>query len=322
MRILILTLGSRGDVQPFAALASALAGRGHDVAVATSRGFEAMIEAAGAQAVPLSVDIQALAQSPEIRRALRSLRGKIKAWRMSKDMMRRLLDDMRRSHGLRVTVVTEAGPDAAATAGADSLIAGADSLTATAAEADQAQLALQGAHEALGTYPPALVRPLLQELWIVGGLEIRGYPVGGTYLGPRMLLASDHLRTAADRIHAERFFHHEFSSYLFLLPGFPEAAYLPDYEALLEATQEHAPAAEAETWRRQGFVSDYGRSSLENDVNTYAELLMADPAELLRLGDAFPRIAIKARLLAGYYAGLHPDLKAQLARGPAAALLR
>ena len=94
MRILILTLGSRGDVQPFAALASALAGRGHDVTVATSRGFEAMIEAAGAQAVPLSVDIQALAQSPEIRRALRSLRGKIKAWRMSKDMMRRLLDDM------------------------------------------------------------------------------------------------------------------------------------------------------------------------------------------------------------------------------------
>lgn len=239
---------------------------------------------------------------------------------------RRLLDDMRRSHGLRVTVVTEAGPDAAAAT------AGADSLTATAAEADQAQLALQGAHEALGTYPPALVRPLLQELWIVGGLEIRGYPVGGTYLGPRMLLASDHLRTAADRIHAERFFHHEFSSYLFLQPGFPEAAwlaanapeaaYLPDYEALLEATQEHAPAAEAETWRRQGFVSDYGRSSLENDVNTYAELLMADPAELLRLGDAFPRIAIKARLLAGYYAGLHPDLKAQLARGPAAALLR
>ena len=94
MRILILTLGSRGDVQPFAALASALNGRGHDVTVSTSRGFEAMIAAAGARAAPLSVDIQALAQSPEIRRALRSLRGKIKAWRLSKDMMRQQLDDM------------------------------------------------------------------------------------------------------------------------------------------------------------------------------------------------------------------------------------
>ena len=81
-------------MQPFAALAAALTGRGHDVTIATSRGFEAMIEAAGARAVPLSVDMQAMLASPEIRQALRSFRGKIRAWRASKDMMRQQLDDM------------------------------------------------------------------------------------------------------------------------------------------------------------------------------------------------------------------------------------
>ena len=94
LRVLILTLGSRGDVQPYAALAGALKARGHDVAIATSRGFEALIEAGGARAVPLSVDFQALMQAADINQALRSLRGKIKAFRAAKDLMRQQLDDM------------------------------------------------------------------------------------------------------------------------------------------------------------------------------------------------------------------------------------
>lgn len=48
---------------------------------------------------------------------------------------------------------------------------------------------------------------------------------------------------------------------------------------------------------------------------------MADPAELVRLAEAFPPVEAKARLLACYYARLNPDLEAGLARGPAAGLL-
>ena len=94
MRTLILTLGSRGDVQPYVALAGALKARGHDVTVATSRGFEALIEAGGARAAPLSVDFQELLRAADINQALRSLRGKVKAFRASKDLMRQQLDDM------------------------------------------------------------------------------------------------------------------------------------------------------------------------------------------------------------------------------------
>ncbi len=94
MRILILTFGSRGDVQPYVALGAALRARGHEVTLSTGRGFEAMIEAAGLAAAPLSVDIRDLLESPEIKQALHSLAGKLRAWRASKTMMRRLFDDM------------------------------------------------------------------------------------------------------------------------------------------------------------------------------------------------------------------------------------
>ena len=94
MRILILTFGSRGDVQPYVALGAALRTRGHEVAVSTGRGFEAMIEAGGLAAVPLSVDVRDLLETPEIQGALHSFAGKVRAWRASRAMMRRLFDDM------------------------------------------------------------------------------------------------------------------------------------------------------------------------------------------------------------------------------------
>lgn len=93
MRILILTLGTRGDVQPYVALGSQLRDRGHDVTISTGRGFGAMIEAQGLRAAPISTDVRALLQSPEIQRALRTLRGKVAAWRTSKAMVRQQLDD-------------------------------------------------------------------------------------------------------------------------------------------------------------------------------------------------------------------------------------
>ena len=94
MHVLIMTLGSRGDVQPYLALGRELRKRGHEVTLSTGRGFEAMIEAAGLQAAPLSDDVRDLLQTPEIRAALRSFSGKIRAWRAFRGLARRQLDEM------------------------------------------------------------------------------------------------------------------------------------------------------------------------------------------------------------------------------------
>lgn len=80
-KILIATLGTRGDVQPYAALAQELVLQGADVVLSTGEGFEDMIERAGARARPVPVNYQTLVQQEDIRAALHSLKGMIRAAR-------------------------------------------------------------------------------------------------------------------------------------------------------------------------------------------------------------------------------------------------
>ncbi|TQV83843.1 glycosyltransferase [Denitrobaculum tricleocarpae] len=93
MKILIFTMGSRGDVQPYLALGRALLDRGHEVTLSCSRDFDEMIETAGLTPAPLSIDIRALLESPEIQEALAGFTAKIRAWRQFRPLMRRLLDE-------------------------------------------------------------------------------------------------------------------------------------------------------------------------------------------------------------------------------------
>ena len=63
MRILILTFGTRGDVQPYVALAHAAIAAGHDAAVCTAEGFRPLVENSGVPYLPMSNDMLDLIQS-------------------------------------------------------------------------------------------------------------------------------------------------------------------------------------------------------------------------------------------------------------------
>ncbi|HEY4149816.1 MAG TPA: glycosyltransferase [Chitinophagaceae bacterium] len=72
MRYGIITTGSRGDVQPFVALALALKEKSHDVTIVASENFRDFIEGFGVTFVPVSGDSEQLINSPD---ALRLLEG-------------------------------------------------------------------------------------------------------------------------------------------------------------------------------------------------------------------------------------------------------
>ncbi len=82
-KVLIASLGSRGDVQPYVALAKELTRLGAEVTVCTGEGFEDMIESAGARARPAPINIQTLLQTTELKEALFTLKGKINAARQT-----------------------------------------------------------------------------------------------------------------------------------------------------------------------------------------------------------------------------------------------
>ena len=65
MKIVLLTLGTRGDVQPYAVLGKAFKDRGHEVILSTGKNFESLAQEYGIQFVPVKADFQQLVNSPE-----------------------------------------------------------------------------------------------------------------------------------------------------------------------------------------------------------------------------------------------------------------
>jgi sterol 3beta-glucosyltransferase len=93
LNVTIVTLGTRGDVQPFVALGAGLKEAGHEVTLVTGKGFGTMVSGRGLRYVALDMDLLELAQSPEGRAALRSPRGALRMARGLMPIVRKMLVD-------------------------------------------------------------------------------------------------------------------------------------------------------------------------------------------------------------------------------------
>src|SRR5262245_10475499 len=71
MNIILMAFGSRGDVQPFLALAVALRDRGHKVMLAASNDFEAQINAYGIPYIRIPTNILEVSQKNSSKQATR-----------------------------------------------------------------------------------------------------------------------------------------------------------------------------------------------------------------------------------------------------------
>jgi sterol 3beta-glucosyltransferase len=70
MKIALLTLGTRGDTQPFIALGKALQARGHDVVLGAPENFQKWVEGHGLVYHSIGVDMRSFVQSLEARRVM------------------------------------------------------------------------------------------------------------------------------------------------------------------------------------------------------------------------------------------------------------
>ncbi len=84
MKITILTLGTRGDVQPYAVLGKALQKKGHKVTLSTAKNFEQLVVSYGIDFVPVEADFQAILDSEEGKKMLKgnpfTIRKNLKTW--------------------------------------------------------------------------------------------------------------------------------------------------------------------------------------------------------------------------------------------------
>jgi sterol 3beta-glucosyltransferase len=101
MRVLILTYGSRGDVQPYAGLALALRQAGHEAVLSAPAVMASLVEPYGIPFARLDDGPNKLLDDPEIREAMetnyRGLRGKkiaLQVIRRNKPLLAKVFDDM------------------------------------------------------------------------------------------------------------------------------------------------------------------------------------------------------------------------------------
>jgi len=96
MRIKLLTIGTRGDVQPFVALGIGLKKCGYEVAICTSRDFEEFVTSHGLHFEPIRADFMNLTQSEEGKRMLSGnpLEVMKQMKRLVHPIMRQMLDDV------------------------------------------------------------------------------------------------------------------------------------------------------------------------------------------------------------------------------------
>lgn len=98
MRVCIMTLGSRGDVQPYVALGKELIKKGHSAVVCTGKSFKQFIEENGVEFEETTSNLMAIAETPEGKAILEHPIKNIRlALRYSKDVInpayRKTLDD-------------------------------------------------------------------------------------------------------------------------------------------------------------------------------------------------------------------------------------
>ncbi len=86
MKILISTLGTRGDIQPYLALAVGLQQAGHHVTLATSYNFTEWIRSYGVNTHPTRFSVQEFMQKPETRAILKS-GNPVRQFRMMREVM-------------------------------------------------------------------------------------------------------------------------------------------------------------------------------------------------------------------------------------------
>jgi UDP:flavonoid glycosyltransferase YjiC (YdhE family) len=94
MRISIITLGSRGDVQPYVALGTALMAAGHTVTLGTHDEFEPFIRSYGLAFAPLAGNPREIVQSERGKAWLESQANPVRFFRGLKELTDDLLDQV------------------------------------------------------------------------------------------------------------------------------------------------------------------------------------------------------------------------------------
>lgn len=167
--------------------------------------------------------------------------------------------------------------------------------------------------KALSKYPEDVLRNNLRAVYWMQSMSFYQVGYGGTNSTDALYLTNDGIAMGYTERYLEQTFHHEFSSILFRnYPSlFDTTAWKAnnnsgfiynDPEDGVGAIRNNASSQDLDTFYcRRGMLTEYALSSLENDLNTYAQNLFCPSPGFWAIVDRYPRVRRKATLLIAFY---------------------
>jgi len=171
---------------------------------------------------------------------------------------------------------------------------------------------------ALNKYPQEMLKLNLRAVYWLKKMSFYGVGYGGTNSTHTVYLTNDGAQLGYTDNYLEQTFHHEFSSILFR--NYPTLFDSTSWKATNEkdfvyndpedgvgAIRNNASSQDLDTSIcRRGMLTQYSMSSIENDVNTFAQNLFAASEGFWDIVDNYPRIRRKVYLLISFYNKINP----------------
>jgi len=172
--------------------------------------------------------------------------------------------------------------------------------------------------KALNKYPESIFKKNLKFVYFLKEMSFYNTGYGGTNSQDAVYLTNRGKYWGYTDQYVEQTFHHEFSSILFRnnpslldtnlwkdanVPGF----IYNDPKNGVGVIRDGKASQRLDTALCQiGFLTQYSESSLENDVNTFAQNLFCPEKNFWNYADRYPGIKQKTELLIKFYAALSP----------------
>ena len=166
-------------------------------------------------------------------------------------------------------------------------------------------------------YPKVVINDEIKIIKLAHSLILFGVSYGGTSIDSTLYLTSSGYNNGYTDTYIEELFHHELSSILMRNHRFPQEAwsslsptnfkYSQNVNDILRAISEDTSTTGNDILFKNGFLTKYSMSTLENDVNMYAETIFTKPKHLQALIKKHPIINNKYLIVKKFYLNINPD---------------
>ena len=167
-------------------------------------------------------------------------------------------------------------------------------------------------NNALEKYPDKVIKQHLKAIYFAKTIDDDGFQYGASYDQYRKIIYLVNDGRTSDNLE-ENHFHHEFSSlllarHLFFIHQWKKAnpsgfKYLYElygnYKSLPNSIKKDKKETDQDY--KEGFVSKYGRTNLENDFNTYSGMIFTYPKKFNKIMSEYPRVREKFKIWLEFY---------------------